>query len=109
MRPYQEQQDEIARSKKTSMVGSIEVTSFDLPESVQKQIKTNMGARMNKAALFELVLYIVCTSLMMSAGAIIGASVMNGQIKKLQAEAVQMGYAEWFGDEGKMPNQWRWK
>lgn len=45
MIPYQEQQNEIARSKKTSMVGSIEVTSFDLPESVQKQIKQCLGEK----------------------------------------------------------------
>lgn len=109
MIPYQEQQNEIARSKKTSMVGSIEVTSFDLPESVQKQIKTNMGAKMNKQAVAELCLFLLCASLMISAGFIIGAAAMSKQANQLKVEAVQKGYAEWFGDEGKMPNQWRWK
>lgn len=109
MRPYQEQQQEIARSKKTSMVGSIEVTSFDLPESVQKQIKQCLGEKMNKQALSELCLFLLCATLMISAGFIIGACIMEGQTNRLKAEAVQKGYAEWFGDEGEMPNQWRWK
>lgn len=61
------------------------------------------------AFIVELFIYLFGTSLMLSAGAIIGASVMNKQVNQLKVEAVKRGYAEWVGDEGQPPNVWRWK
>lgn len=61
------------------------------------------------ALIVELFIYLFGAGLMLSAGAIIGASVMNKQVNQLRVEAVQKGYAEWVGEDGRQPSMWRWK